>query len=200
MISFWNERYRSEKYVYGKLPNVFLKGELERISTKGKLLLPAEGEGRNAAYAASIGWDVTAFDPSEEGKIKAMKLAEKIGVSYTYELFGYQEIPYEAESFDVIGLTFAHMPPELRKVIHAKYVQLLKPGGTLIMEAFSKEQINYNTGGPQQIDMLFSTNELMDDFKALQISKIEIAIETLNEGEFHQGAASVIQLVASKPK
>jgi hypothetical protein len=74
--STWNERYGADEYVYGKEPNGFLKEFIDN-HPPGKILLPAEGEGRNAVYAASKGWEVTAFDFSEEGKKKALKLALK---------------------------------------------------------------------------------------------------------------------------
>lgn len=198
MTNFWNDRYKEENYAYGKLPNVFFKEELEKIQTKGNILLPAEGEGRNAVYASSLGWSVVAFDPSLEGKKKAEALAKKHRVQLEYLLLGYQDMNFAPNSFDAIGLTYTHMPPSLRPIIHAKYVELLKPGGKLILEAFSKEQINYNSGGPGDIAMLFSEQELTSDFKDLKIEKIATKNRELNEGDFHKGIASVIQLVARK--
>jgi len=67
---FWNERYIAEEYVYGKEPNFFFFRNFinQKLQTPGKLLLPAEGEGRNAIFAAGHGYQVTAFDFSPDGK------------------------------------------------------------------------------------------------------------------------------------
>ena len=71
----WNDRYSSEEFAYGTAPNNYLKEQLEKLKT-GSILFPAEGEGRNAVFAAKLGWKVSAFDISAEGKNKALKLAE----------------------------------------------------------------------------------------------------------------------------
>ena len=86
MKQFWNDRYSEEEFIYGVEPNEFLKLELDKIPT-GSILLPAEGEGRNAVYAASKGWNVTAFHYSEAAKVKTTLLAEKMNVKLDYELF-----------------------------------------------------------------------------------------------------------------
>lgn len=83
MKEFWDERYAVDEYVYGKEANLFLQSKLVGIEP-GKALFPAEGEGRNAVFAATLGWDVTAFDISSSAKIKADKLAEEKDVSIDY--------------------------------------------------------------------------------------------------------------------
>src|SRR5680860_901350 len=108
MDDFWNERYGIEEYVYGTEPNQFYKEQLEKLSP-GKILFPAEGEGRNAVFAAKQGWQVTAFDPSIEGKRKAEFLATKNDVTIDYQIDNYDSVDFEKESFDYIVLIFAHM-------------------------------------------------------------------------------------------
>ena len=90
------------------------------------------------------------------------------------------------------------MPSELRKIMHSKYINWLKPGGTLILELFSKEQLQYSSGGPKDMDMLLSQPELEDDFKSLSERDIKIEIIQLNEGPGHQGTASVIRMIGRK--
>jgi cyclopropane fatty-acyl-phospholipid synthase-like methyltransferase len=197
MNNFWDERFSSEEYVYGIEPNNFLKEELQKL-TPGKLLLPGEGEGRNAVFAAKSGWHVTAFDPSIEGKKKAEKLAQLLQVEFEYLIHSYDTIELKDESFDCIGLVFTHMPAAKRNSYHQKLTSYLKAGGTLILEGFSKKQIKNNTGGPQDIGMLFSKEELQADFgnfAKLQITEQEVV---LDEGSFHKGRADVIRLVATK--
>lgn len=197
MNNFWNERYSSEEFAYGTEPNLFYKGQLERL-TPGKILFPAEGEGRNALFAATLGWQVTAFDPSIEGKRKAEILASKNGVSIEYKIDSYEFVDFEKESFDCIVLIFAHMHPLKRKEYHQKLVSFLKPGGVLILEGFSKPQIKNNTGGPQNVEMLFSEEELRGDFSEFSTLAISETNTVLNEGPFHNGEASVIRIVGIK--
>ena len=197
MNSFWNERYAVKEYVYGTEPNQFYKEELEKL-TPGKILFPAEGEGRNAVFAATLGWDVTAFDTSIEGKKKAEKLATFKGVSIHYLIDDYENIQLPPETFDCIILIYAHIQTAKRKEYHKKLTSFLKPGGTLILESFSKKQINNNTGGPRNRDMLFSSEELKNDFDNLSHLTIEEKDILLNEGRFHKGKASVIRLKGIK--
>lgn len=194
MKTFWDERFSAKEFAYGTEPNEFFKNQLKNLDP-GKILFPAEGEGRNAVYAATLGWEVYAFDPSKEGKKKAEKLAGLKRVKINYLVSDYENIQFEADFFDCIVLIFAHMPPLKREQYHHKLSGFLKPGGTLILKGFSKNQISKNTGGPKNIDMLFSREELGNDFKNFTDIKIEEQEVHLNEGIYHDGIASVIQLV-----
>jgi 2-polyprenyl-3-methyl-5-hydroxy-6-metoxy-1,4-benzoquinol methylase len=196
---FWNARYKEETYAYGIKPNAFFKKQLDKLSV-GKILLPAEGEGRNAVYAAQKGCDVTAFDYSEEARNKTMKLAQKYGVSIKYEVLNVAEFSAENCQFDIIGLFFAHFPKSLRIPFHQKIIQSLKPSGLIIFEAFHKNQLNYSSGGPKDLDMLFSAEELEKEFEGLKIQKLEDKIIELNEGLYHQGKGHVVRMIATKEK
>lgn len=197
MNSFWNQRYAIEEYVYGTEPNEFYKKELEKL-TPGKILFPAEGEGRNAVYAATLGWDVVSFDSSIEGKKKAEKLAREKRVTIQYIIADYNNIQFEPESFDCLVLIYAHMHPLKRNEYHKKLTSFLIPGGKIILEGFSKKQIANNTGGPRDINMLFSEEELRSDFDDLTHISIEETRVVLKEGQFHDGEAAVIRLSGVK--
>lgn len=197
MNDFWNQRFGGDEYAYGTQPNEFYKEQLEKLEP-GKILFPAEGEGRNAVYAATQGWDVAAFDPSTEGKRKAELLALSKKVSIEYLTSDYENIHFPEETFDCVVLIFAHMHPLKRNEYHKKLVSYLKPGGTLILEGFAKKQIFNTTGGPQNIDMLFSKEELENDFSGfsnLEITETEV---NLDEGAFHRGTAAVIRVLGKK--
>ena len=194
---FWNERYSEKEYAYGIEANQFIRQELSKLQP-GKILSPAEGEGRNALYAAKLGFDVYAFDPSIEGRRKALQLAAENKVNINYQLAGYGNCQYPENSFDVLVLVFAHMPAEMRNPIHQKLITFLKPGGTLILESFSKEQINYSSGGPKDISMLFSEEELKYDFKDLTSLSVVTQTIHLSEGQFHNGKASLVRLTGIK--
>ncbi|MEH0155375.1 methyltransferase domain-containing protein [Limibacter armeniacum] len=195
---FWDERFASQEYAYGKQGSQFVKSQLEQLKP-GKLLLPAEGEGRNAVTSALQGWEVTAFDISEEGRRKAMLLADDAGVQIEYELKGFDTFEAEAESFDAVALVYAHTFPEVRNAYHRKLIGFLKPGGTLILEGFSKEQFGKPSGGPKVLEMLFDEEMLMSDFGDLLTDiRIEKVSQLLDEGTYHQGEASLIRLVGKK--
>lgn len=197
MNDFWNERYGSTEYAYGEQVNELVKNELGKLEP-GKILFPAEGEGRNAVYAAIHNWEVTAFDPSIEGQKKAFLLADKHEVHINYLIDGYETVEFPEGSFDCLVLVFAHMPPQKRRSYHQKLVKFLKPGGTLILEGFSKDQLGKRSGGPPDIDMLFSKEELEGDFSGLRDLQISETDTVLNEGPFHQGIASVIRILGKK--
>ena len=114
--AFWGERYAQEEFIYGTQPNEFFKAQLDKLDA-GKLLLPAEGEGRNAVYAASQGWEVVAFDISEKGKDQASGLAKEKQVFVHYEISGVLEFQSDVK-FDAIGLCYAHFPANIRKQAH----------------------------------------------------------------------------------
>lgn len=197
MSLHWDERYNRKEYVYGSTPNVFFENQLTDLKP-GVILLPCEGEGRNALFAAQSNWNVVAFDSSEVGKNKAMALATQNNVSYHYQILDVNEANFEPESFDVIALIYAHFKPQLRSKFHATIQRWLKPEGKIILEAFNPEQLNYNSGGPKDLDMLYSTDILSKDFEGMKIELIETSTIVLDEGAFHQGDAAVIRFVAQK--
>lgn len=190
---FWNERYTSKHYAYGEAPNVFFQRELNKLPI-GKLLLPADGEGRNAVFAAKLGWEVVAFDISEEGKRKAENLADKFKVKIDYRIASFDDFTIEQDTFDAIGLFYTHQPSETRKYFHRKVLRWLKPSGNLILEGFDKTQLGKSSGGPKNIDWLFDEAVLRSDFIALSPLSISTQLVNLNEGYYHQGKASVVRV------
>ena len=199
MSQFWDERYRSEVYVYGKEPNAFFSTHLER-TVPGQLLLPGEGEGRNAVYAAMKGWAVDAFDQSSAGQSKALALASELHVKINYRVCQMEDFSFLENHYDAVGLMYFHTDPVAREHLHRKVFETLKPGGILILEAFHKEQLNNNTGGPKSLDMLFDEETLSSDFALFETLFLEKQETVLNEGPFHQGAASVIRFLGKKPQ
>ncbi len=197
MSDFWNQRYATVEYAYGTEPNEFYREELEKLKP-GKILFPAEGEGRNAVYAAVRGWEVSAFDLSSEAKRKAVLLANEKNVTLDYQVAGYEDVQFAKETFDVLVLIFAHIHPLKRREYHRKLISFLKPGGTLILEGFSKKQIYNNTGGPRDVNMLFSIDELQEDFNTFTLLDISETDTLLDEGPFHRGIASVVRVIGKK--
>ena len=194
---FWDQRYAGDGFVYGHHPNLFFCREIRKLKP-GRLLLPGEGEGRNAVYAARLGWDVVAFDQSREGQRKALELAADKKVKIHYEAVSLEEFKVKPEYFDCLALIFVHFPIDQRKYFHRKLLTYLKPGGVMIMEVFSKDQLGKPSGGPQHLDMLYSEKELLEDFSELKLNQVQHLDTELNEGRYHEGIASVIRLTGRK--
>lgn len=193
----WNERYSGIDYVYGEEPNVFFSEQIQSLKP-GKLILPCEGEGRNAVYAASIGWEVNAFDSSTVGRIKAMELANKKQVFVNYIIDDAAIISFPENNYDVVAFIYAHLPSDIRKPIHQKAMSWLKPGGKIILECFNPKQLNNLSGGPKDLSMLYTEDMLKEDFKELKIEMLQTESIVLNEGKYHQGVADVIRFVGAK--
>lgn len=196
--NFWDERYSAEEYIYGKEPNVFFKEILQKLPP-GRLLLPGEGEGRNAAFAAKLGWQVDATDQSMVAKTKAEKLAREYGVKINYTVCDITDFRFKENYYDAAAVIFFHKPANIRSEIHKKILHSLKSGGILIFEMFNKEQLGRDSGGPQNYEMLYSEQDITNDFSALNTKLIENKIIRLNESKHHTGEASVIRYIGIKP-
>ncbi|WP_298365424.1 class I SAM-dependent methyltransferase [uncultured Lutibacter sp.] len=200
MKAFWDERYSANEFAYGVEPNVFFEKVINDLKLKGTILLPAEGEGRNAVFAAKKGLDVSCFDMSLQGKQKALKLASLNNVNINYVVGEFSEINFKENSFDVIALIYAHFPLNVKSQYHQKVTKWLKKDGILILEGFSKKQLEINkennkSFGPKSIEMLYTLEEIENDFKALERIQLFEEIIDLNEGIHHKGKGSVIRFI-----
>jgi len=197
MSSFWNERYREEGFAYGEEPNEFFAEQIDKLNG-GVIVLPCEGEGRNAVYAASKGWEVNAFDMSVAGKSKALQLANRQNVRLSYTIEDATKVAYPLGSIDMVAFIYAHFPETNRKQIHRKAITWLKPGGRIILEAFNPSQLQNISGGPNDVSMLYTEGMLLGDFAELEIELIETIQIELKEGKYHQGKADIIRFVGVK--
>ncbi len=203
MKEFWDSRYAEGEYAYGTEPNRFLKKTLDMYGFEGSILFPAEGEGRNAVYAAQKGLKTVAFDISSEGQKKAKALAAHKGVEIDYQVGDFFQLPLLEQKYDVAAMVFAHFPLPIRSSYHQKIAELIKPEGYLILEAFSKnhvkhQQENPKAGGPQNPDMLFSEELILEDFKDFDPLWLEEKEVNLREGLYHIGKSSVIRFIGKK--
>ncbi len=198
----WNERYSQQAYAFGETPNVYFKSQLEKLPT-GKALFAAEGEGRNAVFAATLGWQVSAFDISIEGQKKARQLAQSKNVAIDYQVGDLADLSFEPESFDMLALIYAHFPADRKSHLHQQLSQLIRPKGFVIFEAFSKKHLPYREkneaiGGPRNLDSLFSIDEIRNDFNNYDIIELNETEAELNEGLYHNGLGHVVRFVGQK--
>jgi SAM-dependent methyltransferase len=194
----WDERYSEPGFAYGTAPNEFIASAADRIP-KGRILSLAEGEGRNAVYLASLGYEVTGVDGSEVGLRKAQELAAERGVTLRTIHADLSEFRIEPEQWDGIIACYCHLPSAIRIPLHQAAVHGLKPGGVFVLEAFSKEQLSYGTGGPQSPDMLMDVDDLKQELAGLEFIHAVQVERDVREGSRHTGRASVVQIIGSKP-
>jgi SAM-dependent methyltransferase len=198
----WDERYKDPEFAYGKDPNLFFKEWLSKVEP-GSILMPADGEGRNGIFAAQLGWKVTSFDLSVEGQSKALQLAKENRVALEYIVGDLEQLHFERETFDAIGLVYAHFSAEMKSIFHKKLNDYLKPGGIIILEAFSKRHLHFidlnpEVGGPKDINMLYATAEIIADFENYEVLLLAEEEILLQEGKYHIGKGSVIRFVGRK--
>lgn len=193
---FWNTHYSANEYAYGTEPNDFLKEQT--FPSNGKILCLAEGEGRNSVYLAKQGYDVTGVDFSVAGIEKINRLAEENGVEVTTICADLAEFDCGENNWDGIVLIFAHLPVAVREKVHHQLYNALKPGGKLVLEAYRLAQLEYQTGGPKSLDLLYSKELLATDFNLFRKLSIEEKTRDVHEGKYHFGTAAVVQVVGVK--
>jgi SAM-dependent methyltransferase len=195
----WNSRFQAENYVYGKEPNLFISEVQKKLKLSGDVLTIAEGEGRNAVFLAEHGMNVTAWDYAESGLAKTKKLAEERNVDVQTKLVDLNEAVWEKNKWDELVCIFGHFPKELRQKTLQGVKEAVKPGGYFITEVYSRYQIPYNSGGPRELDFLYTPEEFLQIFADWRIVHFFMGEVVRHEGELHNGLAHVIQLVGQKP-
>jgi hypothetical protein len=196
MKEFWNERYAVKEFVYGRTPNTFFQEFIDSETPKS-ILLPSEGEGRNGVYAAGKGWSVYALDFSEVARENELQWADENNVNLHYRVVDITDWNGKIR-VDCVALIYAHFHADVRESIHHKLISKLNPGGIIVLEAFSKNQLQYDSGGPKSLDLLYDQEILIKDFASLDIEFLQERIIDLEEGGYHKGGASVVRMIAKK--
>jgi len=195
--AFWNNRFAAPQYIYGETPNVFVAEMASQIPA-GPVLCLAEGEGRNAVHLATRGHRVMAVDQSEAGLAKARRLAAARGVEIETVLADLVNFTIEPGVWSGIVATFAHLPPAIRRRVHAQAVHGLRPGGVFVLEAYTPAQLAFDTGGPKSPELLMTLAGLRKELAGLEF-KIGREIERdVIEGDGHTGRGSVVQILARR--
>jgi len=196
----WNEKFSNEEYLYGKSPNQYIKEKSKLIEINSDILCLGEGEGRNALYLANMGHFITAIDASNTAVDKLNKLLSSHGHSSKAYAQNLEDWVPNEEQFDAITTSYLHLPKDLFNKVIKNSIKALTNDGIFIGEFFSKNQINYQSGGPKSIDMLYEIKDFKDNIDKENIEIIELKEEIvyLDEGQGHQGEASVIRVVFKK--
>ncbi len=195
----WNEIFDKPEYIFGIEPNDYLVGKKEYFRPGQKVLMVADGEGRNSVWAAGLGLNVDAFDLSEKAVEKAKKLAAQKGVSVSYFVSGVDEWDWPEETYDVVVVIFVQFAtPNMRTRLFANCVKTLKKGGMLILQGYSPKQLEYKTGGPPILDHLYTEKMLREYFSTMEIKELKEYDAYISEGPRHTGMSGLIGMVAEK--
>jgi len=193
----WNLRYGDEEYFYGTTPNDFLQ-ENAHLIPRGSVLCVADGEGRNSVFLATTGRDVSSVDISDVGVAKTKKLASEKGVSVDAQVGDLANFDLGRNKWQGVISIFAHLPISLRQDLHRRVIDSLAPGGVVLLEAYTVDQIGRGTGGPQVPELLMGAESLSQEFASLEIIHLKELEREVVEGSGHTGLAAVVQLIARK--
>mgnify|MGYP001588956319 FL=1 len=196
----WDQRYSSEEYAYGKEANIWLSERISQITPpqNNRALFPADGEGRNAVWAARVGWNSEVFDLSSVGKEKCHKLSQEHAVSVEYEVDDLALREFPEKIYDLIACSWFHTPSQIRKVHMPRMLHSLKSGGHFIMEGYHTSQMPMQSGGPKSLDLLFDLDEVLgeligEDAPNMHIIHTAVTSTVLNESALHEGRARVVR-------
>jgi SAM-dependent methyltransferase len=195
---FWNQRYGGDTFFYGTEPNGFVAACADRIPP-GPVLCLGEGEGRNAVFLAARGHAVTAVDQSPAGLAKAARLAAARRMTLATVVADLTAFAIEPGAWSAVVATFVHLPPPVRREVHRRAALGLKPGGVIVIEAYTPEQVRYRTGGPvNQPELLMTLAALQAEFSGLEFLVAQEIERDVVEGSGHRGRAAVVQFLARR--
>jgi 2-polyprenyl-3-methyl-5-hydroxy-6-metoxy-1,4-benzoquinol methylase len=197
----WNQRYISaEGYLFGTAPNAWLARHAQVWKPGQRVLCVADGEGRNSVWLAQQGLQVEAFDIAEVGLAKARRLAAERGVTVDFQLadvdgFAWPDAPdHRYDGVAAIFVQFAD--PALRTRLFARMQAALKPGGRLVLQGYTPQQLAYKTGGPPQVEHLYTEALLREAFAGMDVEVLESYEADVDEGIGHRGRSALIGMVA----
>lgn len=180
----WDARFKSDTYVFGTLPAKVLSENIDRIPV-GRVLDIAMGEGRNAVFLAKKGFQVDGVDISAVALRKAHRLARKAKVTLQTVNADLREYQIPAKTYDaIVNIDY------LQRDLVPQIKQGLKPGGYVIFENLTVEQLNNPTGKGLRRDYLLEKGELKQLFNGFEIVLYE---------EFNDGKTATARLIARKP-
>ncbi len=197
--AFWDQRYAGEDYAYGLAPNAFLASRRAQLLAGMSALAPGDGEGRNGVWLAEQGLIVDTFDLSPEGVAKAQRLAAQRGVAVNAIEADALRWDWPEQRYDVIALMYLHLLAPDRRELHLRALAALKPGGRIVLEAFTPDQIARQQagarGGPRDAALLYRAQELHGDFAGAEFELLEEVETDLHEGALHGGLSAVVRAV-----
>lgn len=194
----WDNSFLDDDFVYGEKENAFIHDMSELIPAGAKVGCFAEGEGRNAVYLAKLGHDVTAFDQSTIGLGKAKTLAQKNNVDIETVAQDLTKEKVESNQFDAAIMVFGHVPEANQRFLVDSMIDSVKSGGHVMFEVYSEDQLEYKTGGPKSVDMLYDPADVLNWIKDYKCIHFYYGEAVRHEGKRHSGLCHVIQVAIKK--
>jgi cyclopropane fatty-acyl-phospholipid synthase-like methyltransferase len=194
----WDERFGQAEPVYGEHPNAYLRAQAHRLAPGCKILVPGDGYGRNGMWLAGQGFQVSTVDRSPVGVERARKSAHAAGLAMTIEEADLTTWAWPLGEFDAVVSIFLHLQSDIRAQIHSQILAALKQGGLLIVEAFTPAQLQHSSGGPKQLELLYTAEILRKDFTETEVLELQEVEVDLDEGRMHRGRAAVVHGVFRK--
>jgi len=203
----WETRYAEKEYVFGKAPNYFLAACKPLLPPAGKALAVADGEARNGVWLAEQGLDVLSLDFSPAAQAKGRLLAAERGVAVApatgarlaFEQADVHAWPNPESAYGVVVEIFTQFStPDERARKWAGMRRALKPGGLLIVQGYTPKQLQYGTGGPKEVENLYTRDMLERGFAGLRDMRIVEEELEMHEGDRHKGMSAVIGMTARK--
>ena len=196
----WDERYSNKEYHFGTEPNEFLKSQRSLLKPGMQCLAVADGEGRNGVWLAEQGLQVLSVEASAVALDKARKLAQQRDVNVQFEQVDLMQWSWGEERFDAVVAIFVQFaPPGMREQMFAHMKCCLKPGGLLLLQGYTPRQLHYRTGGPSQVENLYTETMLREAFADLEIVELREHDNIISEGAGHNGMSALIDMVVRKP-
>ena len=195
----WEARFSVAEYLFGERPNAYLASKAALFAKGGRALSIADGEGRNSVWLAEQGLRVDAFDFSPTAVAKAERLALSRGVHVALNVSEVFAWGWPPRTYDLVAAIFVQFAaPAVREKLFALIKQTLKPGGLLVLQGYRTEQLHYGTGGPPEVDHLYTeelVREMLQDMDLLELLSYD---EKVDEGRGHSGMSALIGAVARK--
>jgi cyclopropane fatty-acyl-phospholipid synthase-like methyltransferase len=196
----WDGRFSTDGYIFGTEPNAWLAAHANLLQPGMRVLAVADGEGRNSVWMAKRGLTVDAFDISPVGVAKAEKLAQQAGVQVNFQIAGVEDFAWKVGEYDaVVAIFIQFADPDTRAALFRRMKSALKPDGLLLLQGYTPKQLEYKTGGPPNVDHLYTEDLMQEAFGDMDISELRSYDDVLNEGTQHRGQSALIGVVARKP-
>jgi SAM-dependent methyltransferase len=196
----WNDRYATDDYLFGTAPAAFLVAQAHHLPPGARVLCVADGEGRNSVYLASLGHDVTAFDPAPNALEKARRLASARGVTVRLHEAGIEDWDWRADAFDAVAAIFVQFAdPPARAELFARIADTIRPGGVLLLHGYAPRQVGYGTGGPPHAENMYTLEMLLEAFAGWEVLHAADQDAEIDEGRGHSGRSALVDFVARKP-
>ncbi len=195
----WDARFSTDDYIFGTAPNAWLTQYRDLLAPGSRVLAVADGEGRNSVWLAQQGLQVDAFDISPVGVNKATRLAQQANVQVNYQVSSVDNFDWKVGEYDaVVAIFIQFADPDTRAALFRRMKSALKPDGLILLQGYTPKQLDYKTGGPPNLDHLYTEELLRDAFGDMSLLELRAYEATLREGTQHSGQSALIGMVARK--